>query len=155
MDFNDQMDSLLNVVSSRTTPNLKSQISTILENIDLDGKEKEIFYHIANNPYITVQDLVNAFEGQPGYSRVPVSRIIKQLKKYGKIVVKADKTNRSKYRLSINKEDILVSLMQVVNHFKEIYFVLIDKIRSFFINTINGAGKISSDSTTLNLIEWF
>jgi hypothetical protein len=147
-NFNNQIDGLLRE-SSNTIPNLNSQIPIILENIDLDEKEEEIFYFIANNPNIAIQDVVNAFNGKPGYSRVPVVRTVKQLKKYGKIVIKADKTNRSRYRLSINKEDILVSLILVVNFFKENYFVLIDKIKSLFINTRNGAGKVNTNLTRL------
>lgn len=149
MDFNDQIDNVLNVASSKSTLNPSGQISAILENVDLNEKEKEVFYHIANNPNTTIQDMVNAFEGKPGYSRVPILHIIKQLKENNKIIIKSDKTNSSKYRLSINKEDILASLLLVVNHFKEIYFVLIDKIKSLFINDRNGAGRINLGSAIL------
>jgi hypothetical protein len=143
-NFNNQVDDLLRE-SSYTITNLNSQVPIITENINLDEKEEEIFYFIVNNPNTTTQEVVNAFNGKPGYSRVPVVRIIYQLKKCGKIVIKADKTNRSKHRLSINKEDILASLVLVVKHFKEDIFVLIDKIESLFSNTRNSSGKMRAE----------
>jgi hypothetical protein len=95
------------------------------EEYDFTEREKRIYEYIKNNPGSTKQNVVNKFEGI--YSRSPIFKTVKLLKKEEIIIVGHDEHNRHVTRLFINNENILVSLIKDLNSFKQLFFNLIYK----------------------------
>jgi hypothetical protein len=104
---------------------------------EIDEKDKVIYEYIKNNLGINKTQVVKFFEKNkvPGYSRVPVLSAINRLEKeYGMIIIRLDKTNRRIQHLFINHESALVSLLTDLDSFKQVYYMLIDKINTFLNN---------------------
>jgi hypothetical protein len=92
-----------------------------------DEREKQIQKYIGGHPGVIKEEVIKALKNEPGtgYSRKPVLRIINNLERNEMIAVR--KYGHS-HRLYINKEEILVSLNEVLVYFKKIYSDLIDKV---------------------------
>ena len=91
----------------------------------------EILSYIKDNPEINKQDVVNAFNSKPGYSRKPViTRINKLDKQLHMITSKPDKTNPQTHRLAVNYENEVAALIVDLDSIKQAYFTLIDKSNS-------------------------
>jgi hypothetical protein len=108
------------------------------EKYDFTEREKRIYEYIKNNPGSTKQDVVYNFEGT--YSRSPIFKTIVQLEKGEIIIVRHDEHNNHVRRLLINYENILVSLAERLDSFKQRYFELIDKAMTIDIQRQNMSG---------------
>ena len=101
----------------------------ITEQYDLTGKEIDIFDHIRKNPNITKQELVNNL-GK--YSRKPIFRVLKDLENYGMIIVRIDENNSQIHHLFVNDDSLLVSVVNSLDDFEKVYFVLLKKLNDKF-----------------------
>ena len=126
--INDDLDNILK--KSESLP-VNTRLPLRSDEDDLDEKDKEIFNYIKDNPEITKQDVVNAFNCKPGYSRKPViTRINKLDKELHMINSKRDKINPQTHRLAVNYENEVAALIAHLDSFKQAYFTLIDKSNS-------------------------
>lgn len=75
----------------------------------LNAREKTVINFVSNNPGVTKQQVVNALDGV--YSRVIIFDTIKDLERYGMIVVQKNKPNTRIHNLYINKSSpILIEI---------------------------------------------
>ncbi|MFZ0510928.1 MAG: hypothetical protein WAM14_04910 [Candidatus Nitrosopolaris sp.] len=112
------------------------------EEYDFTEKEKRIREYIKNNPGTSKQGVVeDNFKGI--YSRGPILTTINQLEKEGLILVREDEHNSQVHHLFINNENLLVSLIEELDSFKQRFFNLTDKAM-----TIGGKEENNDDWLT-------
>jgi hypothetical protein len=92
---------------------------------DFSEVEKAVLRFIGDRPGATKQGVVDGLNKL--YSRVPVFRTINLLVGYGMVVERKDKTNRQKYNLFINSENLLVSLVKDFDDFEKAYEQLLNE----------------------------
>lgn len=117
---------------------IKAQIKTSetleheknLEISDFSEVEKAVLGFIRARPGAAKQGVVDGLNKL--YSRVPVFRTINLLVKYGMVIERKDKTNRQKYNLFINSENLLVSLVKDFDDFEKAYAQLLDQAKNEF-----------------------
>jgi len=101
-----------------------------LELFDFSDVEKAVLGFIRSNPGATKQGVVDGLNEL--YSRVPVFRTINLLVRYGMVVERKDKSNRQRYNLFINSENLLVSLGKDFDDFEKAYERLLNEAKVEF-----------------------
>jgi hypothetical protein len=101
-----------------------------MEQADLSEKERAILEYIKSNPGTTKQGVVDVLDGR--YSRTTVFEGLKQLEKYGMIVIRKDKPNSQVHRLFINSSNLIITVVQDLDNFKAAFFILIEKAKKVF-----------------------
>jgi hypothetical protein len=104
------------------------EMSIRVDGTGIDEKDKKIINYIRYNPEIIKQNVIDAFNKIPGYSRKPILKRINRLEKLGMIIVKPDEANSQIHHLSVNYVNELSLLIVDLDSFKACYFNLIDKI---------------------------
>lgn len=144
------------IITSKSIPfSSFNQIPLRGNEMDLEEKDKVVWYHIKENPGIIKEQIAKAFEDRPGYSRKPVFNVLKRLNNNGWIVGRPDRTNSRIHHLFINNENEFVLLIHDVDSFKEAYFILIDNLDSFLKNNdvvFTGFGGLKENLKLVNAI---
>lgn len=87
-------------------------------NIGLTDIESAVLKFIKEHPGSSKQAIVNYFQREGMYTRVPLFRTIESLIKYDMIIARKDNSNRQTYNLFINSESLLVSLISEFEKFE-------------------------------------
>ncbi|MGC1931062.1 MAG: hypothetical protein WA667_18995 [Candidatus Nitrosopolaris sp.] len=136
----------------RLKRNKRAEITTkdrkkAYEEYDFTEKEKRIREYIKNNPGTSKQGVVDNFKGT--CSRGPILNTINQMEKEGIILVREDEHNSQVHHLFINNENLLVSLIEELDSFKQRFFNLIDKAM-----TIGGKEENNDDWLARLQLKW-
>jgi predicted transcriptional regulator len=93
----------------------------------------------------------NLVENVKQYSRVTILKTIADLENEGFIEISKDENTPKKYHLYVNRKNVLVSLIEDLDHFKESFFNLIDETKG--TQTLNDNISVSKRIQEYNLID--
>jgi DNA-binding MarR family transcriptional regulator len=122
---------------------------TISREYQFSLKEKLVFEYVKDHPGTTQENVV---ENVKQYSRVTILKTIADLENEGFIEISKDEHKPKKYHLYVNRKNVLVSLIEDLDHFKESFFNLIDETKGT-LKTLNDNISVSKRIQEYNLIE--
>jgi hypothetical protein len=96
---------------------------------ELSDREKKILKYVENSPGTTKEDVIKYMEKQRicSGSRVTTVKLTKGLIKDGMLIVCPDDSNQHIQHLHVNNENVVLSLLNDLEFFKQVYFRLIDE----------------------------
>ena len=112
---------------------LKKQFGSSLSNLDFKGftpRQQAIIEYIKNKPASSKEEVIKELTNTSKGSRNTIVKDIDILiKEFNAIIPRKDKPNSMIYKLYINNDSELLSLYQDLNQIKDLFFILIDKIK--------------------------
>jgi hypothetical protein len=108
---------------------LKSQISLpqTTTTKDLTRRERVVFEYISKYPGTIKERVIDSLVKDGEGSRVTILNTIKDLEKYGMIIIRKDKPNSQIHKLYVNNENVLIAVSQQLDNFKKNFFSLLDE----------------------------
>ena len=92
---------------------------------ELNEKEWQVLEYVKANPDQNKAQIADGMSNH--YSRIPILNALRTLEDYGMITVK--KENRQFHRVVANDNNLLLRVSNDINDFKEMFFVLLNKIK--------------------------
>jgi hypothetical protein len=116
-------DELNHILSEGQISLVRNESTSIAEDSDLTQREEVILEYIKKNPGKIKEQVVNYFTTKGKYSRIPILDSIENLAKLSMIVIK--KEHRQKHSLYLNDQSLLISELQSLEEFKEVFLHLL------------------------------
>jgi hypothetical protein len=113
-----------------------------MSHADSSERDLKVLQYIRKNPDCSKENVARGMNGDP--SRITVRNILTKLEQEKMIVARKDKPNSQIYKLSINEESSIVSVIQDLDDFKKVFFTLIDKTNQKF-KDIENETKIDNE----------
>jgi hypothetical protein len=124
------------------------------DNTVLGKREKEILDFIGSRPGIHQEGVVEHFRRTPGLSRMPILRIIKNLKKDHYIIPRRI-VSRHKYGLFVNEDNLLLIVKKELEHIKKQFSILLKELREKFDNKESFRKNNNDTTNKRKLLEQF
>ncbi len=114
-----QLDMLLRSAKQTENHGNKHRIEQKIE--PLDNQEKAVMDFIKKNPGTSIEQVVSSVD----YARRTIYKTLERLRSYGMITEELDKKSNRKHKLYVNRESLILSVMDDLERFKRSYSKLI------------------------------
>lgn len=117
-------------------------------NTNVDIVEEKIIQYVNDNPGCSKSDVVRALRDEHTASRLTTLAHIDKLEIKGMVVSKLERPNSQVYKIYVNKDNKLVSVLTELEEFKRAYFKLLEKSKAILNNK-----DYSADAKKLGIVE--
>jgi hypothetical protein len=109
---------------------LYNNYATNMSQADLTERDWRVLQYIKENPNCSKENVVRGMKGDP--SRITVINILTKLEQQQMIVARKEKPNSQIYKLFINEDNLLLSIVQGLDDLEKFFSNLLDEAKGKF-----------------------